>query len=327
MQCEPCEEARPFRCAVRDARLRRIVTDASRSSPALAWDDFRLIQAVAETRALPAAAARLGVAHSTVFRRLRQIEEMLGYPLFERHRGGYAPTAAGEEMAALAGRVEEDIAAVTRRLAGQAPGPAGEVRLATSDSLLADLLMPMLVRFRAACPDVRLDLVTGNAAANLSRRDADVALRASDSPPDTLVGRRVARIAWALYETAATAPIPEADPMGRDWVCLGDNLAGMKVTRFARERVPAARLAARFDGVLALADAVEAGLGIGHLPCFVGDARPSLRRLAPPEPDFAADLWLLTHPDLRHLPRIRAVTEFLASAIAARRAVIEGEAG
>ena len=300
--------------------------DAART---LAWDDFRLINAVAETRNLPAAAARLGIDHSTVFRRLRAVEALLGTPLFERHRAGYALTPAGEEVASLAARVDEDITAVTRRLAGQAPSPAGEVRVATSDSLLSELLIPALARFRRAHPSIRLDLVIGNAALNLSRRDADVAVRATDDPPDTLVGRRVAGIAWALYGAAGAVPagdpVAEADVVGRaDWVCLGDNLAGMRVVRFAREAVPAARLAGRFDTVLGLAQAVEAGIGVGHLPCFIGDAWPGLLRLAPPQPEYASSLWLLTHPDLRHTPRVRALLDFLAEAIAAQRPLIEG---
>jgi DNA-binding transcriptional LysR family regulator len=291
------------------------------SARTLAWDDFRLIDAVAATRNLPAAAMRLGIDHSTVFRRLRQVEALLGTPLFERHRTGYTLTAAGEEMAALAARVDEDITAVTRRLAGQLPVPSGEVRLATSDSLLSDLLMPMLVRFRRANPAIRLDLVTGNAPLNLSRRDADVAVRATDTPPEILVGRRVAHIAWALYG-AAGQDAGETP----DWVCLGENLAGLRVVREARSMVPPEHLVGRFDTALGLADAVEAGLGIGHLPCFLGDGRPGLARLAPPMEAYATDLWLLTHPDLRHTPRIRALLDSLAETIAEKRPLIEGRA-
>ena len=228
-------------------------------------------------------------------------------------------------MAALAARVDEDITAVTRRLAGQAVAPSGEVRVATSDSLLSDLLVPMLAAFRAANPAIRLDVVTGNAALNLSRRDADVAVRATDNPPDTLVGRRAARIAWALYG-AAGAKHPEDPAEAAHWVCLGDNLSGLKVVRFAQAAVAPGRLAARFDTVLGLAHGVAAGIGVGHLPCFVGDAWPGLVRLAPPDPAYASDLWLLTHPDLRHTPRVRALLDHLAGAIAARRPLIEGTA-
>ena len=294
---------------------------------ALAWDDLRLIGAVAEAGTLPAAALRLGLAHSTVFRRLRTIEAAVGCPLFERHGAALVATGAGEDLAQLARRVGEDVGAVTRRLAGQAPLPHGEVRVATNDSLLMHLLLPLFASFRAACPSVRLEIVVGNPAANLSRRDADVAIRAADKPPETLVGRKAARIAWALYgrrDAFAGAVPDEAALLARDWLSLGEGLGQMKVARWLESRVPPERIGLRVDSVLALAGAVEAGLGLAHLPCFVGDARPALRRLAEPEPEFAADLWLLTHPDLRGAARVRVLLDHLAAGIAAERARIEG---
>ncbi|MBE9607275.1 LysR family transcriptional regulator [Acetobacteraceae bacterium H6797] len=291
-------------------------------SKALAWDDFRLIKAVAETRNLPAAAGRLGINHSTVFRRLNQIEAMLGTALFERHRAGYALTSAGEEIAALAARVDADITEVTRRLAGQELLPSGELRVATSDSLLIHLFTPLFARFRQACPGVRLDIVIGNAAANLSRRDADIAIRASDTPPETLVGRRAANIAWALYGRAdgPAGPGPESE-----WVSMGDNMAALKVVQHMQKTVPAERIAYRVNTVLGLAEAVEAGMGFGYLPCFLADTRPALRRLGPLEPAFGSELWLLTHPDLRQAPRVRALLDFIAQEIAALRPLIEGQ--
>lgn len=292
----------------------------SESAWALSWDDFRLIEAIARARTLPSAASLLGIDHSTVFRRLRQIERALGTPLFERHRSGYALTAVGEEITALAQRVDEDITGVLRRISGQAPSPAGEVRLATSDSLLGDLLAPLLVRFRGACPLVRLDVVTANAEANLSRRDADVAVRATDAPPETLVGRRVGRIAWALYGLRSAYAAAEAAP----WVAAGDAMAAIQAARYVREKVEPARVVARFDTVGGITAAVESGLGIGHLPCFAGDIRPSLARLAEPDEAFATDLWLLTHPDLRQAPRVRVLLDFLAGEIATLRDLIEG---
>src|SRR4051794_7606522 len=195
------------------------MADGSRN---LAWDDFRLVKAIADARGLAGAAERLGVNHSTMFRRLGQIEDALGAALFERHRTGYAPTAAGEEMVALAERMDEDVTAFARKLAGREPSPAGELRVATSDALLVHLLPPLLARFRDRCPDVRLDVVLGNRALNLSKRDADVAARATDGPPETLVGRRVARVAWALYGSAADFPragaVDPRDLHRRPWV-------------------------------------------------------------------------------------------------------------
>jgi DNA-binding transcriptional LysR family regulator len=296
---------------------------------ALMWDDFRLIKAVADTRALPAAAAAIGVNHSTVFRRLRQIEEALGVPLFERHRTGYAPTQAGAEMADLANRLDADITAFTRRLAGREIEPAGELRITTNDSLLVHLLTPLFGRFQQRYPQIRLDVVVGNPALNLSKRDADVAIRATDQPPEILVGRRIARIAWALYGRTADFPVPGVthdleNLTNRRWVSLGDALGALKAVKFVQEHIAEANIAYRVNTVLGLAEAIEAGLGIGHLPCFIGDVRPSLVRLAPPEPAYAADLWLLTHPDLRHSPRVRAFLDFAATEISREKPLLEG---
>ena len=295
----------------------------------LSWDDYRLVHEIAEAGGMTGAAAALGINHSTVFRRLGQIEAALGVTLFERHRTGYALTPAGEEMVAVAGRMDAGIAAFTRKLAGQELTPEGELRVTTSDSLLLYLFTPIFAVFRTAYPKVRLDIVVGNQALNLSRRDADVAIRATGAPPGTLVGRRAAHIAWALYgrraDFGAGGDAIAAAVETHTWVGLGDSFTGLKVVEAERRLIAPERIAYRLNSVMGLAEAIEAGIGIGHLPCFVGDARPDLMRLGPLMPDYAADLWLLTHPDLRHSPRVRAFMDVVSAEIRRRRAFIEGE--
>ena len=294
----------------------------------LAWDDFRLVKAIAEARGLAGAAADIGVNHSTIFRRLGQLEEALGTKLFERHRSGYAATPAGEEMAALAVRLDADITSFTRRLVGREIAASGELRVTTNDSLLIHLLTPIFARFRAQHPAVQLDVVLANQALNLSKRDADVAIRATDDPPETLVGRRAATIAWALYGRRDEFDGSSLDlatlTATRNWVSLGENLSHVKAVRFLRREVSPEQIVYRVNTVLGLAEAVEAGIGIGHLPCFIADGRADLVRLAPPVADFSASLWLLTHPDLRQSPRVRVFLDFVSAAIAARRPEIEG---
>lgn len=295
----------------------------------LAWDDFRLVKAIADHSGLTGAAAALGVNHSTVFRRLGQIEEQVGLQLFERRKTGYVATAAGVEMAALAGRVEEDVATFSRRLAGRDVAPSGELRITTTDTLYLHLLLPIFSAFRAAHPAIRLDIVLGNQALNLSKRDADIAIRASDAPGETLVGRRIATLSWAIYGRAAEAPIPDdgdgpASLFLRDWVALGDQLAHVKAARYVREKVAPERIALRSSAVLGLAEAVEQGIGIGPLPCFIADQRPALIRLLPHDPDFSTGLWILTHPDIRNAPRVRAFMDFVGGELAKQRGLIEG---
>lgn len=308
-----------------EGEMARTIKNTGVGPRTLPWDDLRLLNAVARARTLPAAAARLGMDHSTVFRRLRQIEAALGTPVFERGPGGYTPTAAGAELIAVAARIEEDLSSALRRVSGQAPAPAGEVRIATSDLLLFELVLPLLTAFRADCPSIRLDLVTGNTPLNLSRRDADVAIRATSAPPDTLIGRKMARIAWAPYavrtlvEDGATDRLLAEGP----WVGFGDALAGIAGAAHLRD-VPPERVACRFDTVGGILAGVGAGLGAGMLPCFAGDRHPGLVRLGPPIAALGSDLWLLTHPDLRNAPRIRVVLDFLADRLTALRSLIDG---
>ena len=295
----------------------------------LAWDDFRLIKAIADAGGRRGAAAALSVSQSTVFRRLGLFEEQLGHALFERRKTGYIPTSAGEEMATLAARIDDDVTAFGRRLAGRDLAPSGELRVTTTDTLYLHVLLPIFAAFRAAHPLIRLDVVLASQTLNLSRRDADIAIRASDSPGETLVGRRLANLSWAVY-ARDDAPLTEeetADPkllFRRDWVALGDPLGYVKAARYVRDHVPAERIALRSSAVLGLTEAVEQGIGIGPLPCFIADQRKGLVRLLPPNPDFATGLWILTHPDIRHAPRVRAFMDFCGNELAKRKGLIEG---
>ena len=286
----------------------------------VAWDEFRLVRAVAERGALAPAAAHLGINPSTAFRRLAAVEEALGTRLFERHRSGYVPTPAGEAMAAAAARMEEEVARFDREVADRALTPSGTLRVTAAATLVTDLLMPMLGRFRARYPAVQVDLVVSEEALNLSRRDADVALRATREPPPNLVGRRIATIAWAVYGRV------QAEPEAADaaWVSPSEAVAGGLFARFVAARAGSERVALRINTVQGLCEAIVEGVGIGPLPCYRGDRIAALRRLSGPEPDLAGSLWLLTHPDLRHAARVRAFMDHVAAEVAPLRPTLEG---
>jgi DNA-binding transcriptional LysR family regulator len=295
----------------------------------LNWDDFRLVKAISDGGGLIGAAASLDVNHSTVFRRLGQIEEAVGLSLFERRKTGYIATPAGEEMASLASRMEEDVTTFSRRLAGREIEPAGEVRVTTSDTLFLDLMVPIFAEFRRKSPAIRLDIVLANQALNLSRRDADVAIRATDSPPETLVGRRVATLAWALYASASAVKAEAARfaperLYTENWVTLGDSLSHVKAARHVRDHVQPDKIVLKTSAVLGLAESIEADIGIGYLPCFIGDKRPGLLRLDGPNTDYGTGLWILTHPDIKQTPRVRVLMDFCAGEIAKKKKLIEG---
>ena len=151
------------------------------------WDDLRHIRALAAAGTLGGAAERLGAHQTTVYRRIGRIEAALGVRLFERHREGFSLTPAGEEAAATAERLGGEVEALERRIAGRDTRPTGTVRLTTTDTLMETLLGRMLAGFRQRYPGISLEVVIGNPYLSLSRRDADIALRPTANPPDTLV--------------------------------------------------------------------------------------------------------------------------------------------
>jgi len=292
----------------------------------LSWDDFRYVKAIADARSLAGAAQSLGINHSTVFRRLGQIEHQLGSRLFERGRAGYALTPCGEEMVRLAERVGEDITSFERKVTGQDLRPSGELRITTNDMLLLHLLTDVLVDFRRAYPEIVLDVVVSNTMLNLSKRDADVAVRATYQPPEALSGQRIAGIAWAVFGPQAWAGKP-FDPLTdvdrHDWVAIGDQVAMARASKWLKDRGGDERVVYKVNTLLGLAQAVAGGAGLALLPCYIGGAVPGLARLCPPLPELQGELWLLAHPDLRNTARVRAFLDFGAAEIAKRRHILE----
>ena len=293
----------------------------------LSWDDFRYVKAIADTRSLAGAAELLGVNHSTVFRRLGQIEQQLGSRLFERGRAGYAPTTCGEQMVELAERMGDDIISFERAVTGQDLRPSGELRITTSDVLLLHFLGDVLIGFRRAYPEIVLDVVVSNQRLNLSKRDADVAVRATYHNPDPLSGSKIAQIAWAVFGPAALATEsfdPTVDARRHDWVSFADPVAIAKAMRWLREHAGEKRIVYKINTMIGLAEAAAGGVGLALLPCYVGSAVAGLAQLSPPLPELEGELWLLTHPDLRNTARVRAFLDYCAEAIARRRRLIEG---
>lgn len=292
----------------------------------LDWDDLRFVLAVAREGTLSGAARSLGVTHSTVFRRLGAVEQKMGVRLFERFRNGYAPTPAGETAATLAGRLADEVLSLERRLSGQDLRPSGTVRIATTDTL-GTIVMPHLSALRASHPEIQIEIAISNAMANLTRREADIAIRPTQEPPEMLIGRRVADIAHAIYGSREyLSRHRDQEPPAHDWVGLDDTLVGTVIGRWMRENVPAACMACRVDALPTLREAARAGIGLALLPCYLGDTAPGLHRLVrktPSEP--RSTLWLLTHDDLKRTARIRAVMDFLATALATERALLEGK--
>jgi DNA-binding transcriptional LysR family regulator len=284
--------------------------------------DLRTLLVIAREGSLAGAARRLRVNHSTVFRRLGAIEARLGTRLFERQGGSYVTTAAGEDLLRTAERVEAEVEALERRLSGQDLRLTGSLRLTAPDDISEVLVMPLLAEFRHSYPEITVELAVDNRMLNLTRREADVALRPTRQPPETLAGRRIAGLASAVYGPAGADGGNTSD---RRWVAWEEGGGPPLVARWLAEHVDRHAIAYRSNSMLNQASAARAGLGLAVLPCFLADGDPRLQRISGPLPELATELWLLTHPDLQRTARIRALLDLLYDALRQKRALFEGQ--
>ena len=290
------------------------------------WDDLRLVLAIARARSLSGAARALAVNHATVFRRLGGIEARLGVRLFDRHKGGYVPTAAGEELERVAAGIDEQVADLDRRLTGRDLRLEGTLRVTTVDTIATALMPAVMARFAAAYPGVALELAVDKAIASLSRREADVAVRPTPEPPEGLVGRRIGDLAFAVYGARAYLKAAgKREERDHAWIVPDDSLGHLPATKWLRSLAPA-RIALRSDSFVAMAEAAAAGIGLVTLPCYTGDSRKDLLRVGSVRAGLGSSLWLLTHEDLRRTARVRAFMDLAAGALGAQRALIEGRA-
>jgi DNA-binding transcriptional LysR family regulator len=290
------------------------------------WDDLRYVLAVATAGSVTGAARLLGVNHTTVLRRVNAFEQRVGVRVFERLPTGYVLTAGGEELIATARQIEEKITALGRQLAGRDLLLSGSLRVTSTDTLMASLLPEVLLGFRAAQPGIHVELTIANQLLNLTRRDADVAIRPARDPPQMLVGRRVSKVAFAVY--AGRSYLAErgriADLKAETWVGPDDSLSNSSVAEWMRAELPEVEISLRADSLTALCHAARAGLGLAALPCYLGDTTPELLCVHPPIEARETALWILTHEDLRQAARVRAFTEFAAAAFKRHRALLEG---
>src|SRR3954451_6391355 len=295
------------------------------------WNDARLLLAVARAGGLVAAAKSLRLDHSTVFRRLSLLETRLG-PLFEREPGGvYRPTPAGARAALAAERMEEEVFGLARDLAGQDRQLTGRLRVTCSETLAYRLLTTYVARFRRAHPGIVVELAVDGRMLNLSRREADVALRGSRPREGDLWGRKLADIAWTAYGSpallAAAPPLAApADLALHPLIGWEEGTTGINAANWLAEAAPASAVVYRTGSLVNQFVAACAGIGLAVLPCYLGDPEPGLRRALPggPVPALARELWIVTHQDLRRMGRVRAFFDAVCEGIESDRALIEG---
>ena len=286
------------------------------------WDDLRLFLAVVRSGSISGAAKQLGVQHSTISRRIRQFELNLGARLIERKKGGYELTQAGEHVKEAANNIEREILGVDGALIGKDTHLTGPLRVTAINNMASSILMPMFADFSKQHPLVKLHLIVSNLDASLAQRDADIAIRLTNSPPDTLIGRRIVTVASAIYGHQNYVEKLRQENREPKWI--GVECCGFHKTWTKQESGKQPHNFISDDTLLTHA-AVREGLGVSILPCFMGDADPTLVRYCEPDPAYNLGLWILLHPDLKRTARVLTFRDHMTKAINEKRDLFEGK--
>ncbi|MEJ8473999.1 LysR family transcriptional regulator [Roseibium algae] len=280
------------------------------------WDDLKFVLAVATYGSLSAAARGLSVNHSTVSRRLAGLEARIGTRLFERLPDGLSPTPAGTEAVESARRIEAELHALDTRITAQDAELDGPLRVTAAQLIFQAGLADIMARFKERHPRIELSMNAANEILSLTRREADVAIRVTDRPDEGLFGRLATGQSRGFYgskaflrehaEALLKSDGPEVIP------CVSFKWWGKEPPKAIRARFPNAYTSVVCDDMIALHAAVRAGMGIGRMPCFLGDPDPDLERVPGFELSRYFDIWVLTHPDLKNVERIRQFMRFAA---------------
>ncbi len=296
-----------------------------------AWDDLRYFLAIARAGSMQAAAKALGVNQSTVQRRIAELEERVGRRLVERHLRGYRLTELGEELLPAAEDVETAAVAFERQLAARDKGLTGNIRV-TCGSVLADRLRrtPLIDDFHTLHPGLRVELLISDRFLDLSKGEADIAIRLGEPEDETLVGRKIAEAPWAVYASPVYIerhgrPKSPEDIECHFVVACGESIAHYPGARWLQSVAPHAKIAARSDNWPGLILAVKSGAGLAALLAFQGDNERELVRVID-NIGLATPYYLLMHRDMQQTPRVRAFADFVASEIKSFRALVLSEA-
>lgn len=279
------------------------------------WDDLRLILAVGEHASFAAAARHLNVNHTTVLRRVNTFEQAHGLRIFNRVPTGYTLTDAGEELLRTAEIMRGAVSDLSLRLEGKDLKLEGVLRITTCDTIMGSILPQILEKFSKQHEKIVVELSTGSFVTDLAQRQADVAIRTGDNPTESLIGRHLADVRFALYASNEIANLIEGtNPLTfNKWISPDLTFSQMAVTKWIQSTIPASSIIFRADSLISLSQAAIAGMGIVPLPRYLGDNTSGLTRLESNALDqFTTGLWILTHRDLRYTARVREFISFVS---------------
>ena len=284
------------------------------------WDDLKHFLAVARSGSLTEAGRVLKASAATVGRRIAALESKLGARLFDRKQTGYSLTESGEAIRLRAEEVEEAVLSVEREALGRDLRPTGKVRLAATDDIATHVIAPHLGEFRRSCPGISLDIVARMDLVNLTRREADVALRGMRPTHGDFVIRRAGSWDFGLYAAKSYAEAHDLKPdlsnfSNAEIITWTEEWAHLRGGPWFAKHAPNSNIALASDSRRVHQAACKAGVGVAILPCYLSDRDPDLIRLLPPERVLSVELWIVVHRDLIHTARVRAVMDFLTDVV------------
>ena len=279
------------------------------------WDDLRYLLALSRFSTLNQAATHLGVNYTTVSRRLASLQEKAGVRLIEKVGRRYALTEAGIHAVSAAEGMEQFTQDLERRWFGQDARLVGTLRVSTLD-ILAHVYTDAFAAFARKFPGIQLEINAENRIVSLTRRQADIVIRVSGSPPEHLVGRRVAHFDYWIYGARALLDrIGSGAPLGaHPWIAWDEALGARVTEDWMARHVPDAHIPARADTSMMMISMVRAGVGLAHLPEVIASQLPELVKLQKSPEDFNTHVWLLTHEELRNAARVRVFMDHMAEA-------------
>lgn len=293
------------------------------------WNDLKYLLALARHGSTIAAGKALGTSQSTVHRRLEELERRLGQTLVTRQASGYRLTKQGNTLLPFAERIEAAVGDFQRRATDVEQDMQGAIRVTCPEPIVVRMTQSGLIeRFHARYPHLRVEFVTSDRYLDLSKGEVDIAFRSGDTD-DELIGRKIADSLWAVYASRAYverhgAPGRIEDLPQHLLVGFDEKLAGHRAAQWLRGVAPDAKMPVRTNSVLGLVSAVKSGAGLGPLPTALGDAEPDLIRVLGPVPELTRSWRLLTHPDIRRVPRIAAFFDFIVEEREALKSILTG---
>ncbi len=286
---------------------------------ALDWQDLRTILHLVRTGTLARAGDLTGINYTTVARRIARAEKALGQQLFERRSDGYRPTELGHLVAQHAEEMEASEHALMRQVSGRDARLSGPLTITAPQILVQLHLVHVIDAFCAAHPEVALQVNTAHDLLDLGRRNADLAVRVSHNPGDTLTGLRLTdqhRAAFASPGLARRIMSESAAPV--PWI-VHQGASGPPAS--AQKQRPNGYVRARFDDMVAMIGAAQAGLGVVRMPVFAGRGTPGLVQVPVMPPESYAPIWVVAHADVWPGARVRAFREMLVGYFRQHRAL------